>query len=285
LGFFKTALDKRGSRALSFSCAYAHENGSMSLHRTGTLNFSDALIHQLKKPMPNRNQTRKTKIVATVGPACDNLPTLEGMLRAGMSVARLNLSHGTLEEHKGRLDRIREAAANLDTQVAIMIDTRGIEVRSGRIVGGSVELVSGDEFTLYTDGRPGDATGVGVTYQRLAQEVNPGDTVLLDDGAMELSVESLGEREVGCRVIVGGTLRENKGVNLPDTQLSISAVDPENRIGRDLLIPALGVPVLVELPAARQGGVDAVARVERHAGKNERPARRRNRTGEPQPNR
>jgi pyruvate kinase len=162
------------------------------------------------------------------------------MLRAGMNVARLNLSHGTLEAHKARLDRIREAAANLGTQVAIMIDTRGIEIRTGHIRGGSAELITGEAFTLYTDGRPGDAAGVGVTYQRLAQEVNPGDTVLLDDGAMELAVESLGEREVGCRVIVGGLLRENKGVNLPDTRLSISAVDPENRddVARELAFAA-----------------------------------------------
>ncbi|MEA3273855.1 MAG: pyruvate kinase [Pseudomonadota bacterium] len=179
--------------------------------------------------MPTRSHTRKTKIVATVGPACDAPATLEAMLQAGMSVARLNLSHGTLEEHKLRLERIRAAASSLGTQVAIMLDTRGVEIRTGRLPMGSVELVSGGAFTLYTDGRPGDETGVAVTYQRLALEVNPGDTILLDDGAMELTVQSVEEREVRCRVVVGGALRENKGVNLPDIQLSVGAVDPENR--------------------------------------------------------
>jgi pyruvate kinase len=179
--------------------------------------------------MPTRNPTRKTKIVATIGPASDDAETLRAMLQAGMSVARLNLSHGTLEEHKRRLELIREAAASLGTQVAIMIDTRGIEVRTGRIPDGRLELVSGEEFTLYTDGRPGDESGISVTYQRLALEVNPGDCVLLDDGAMELTVQSVSEREVRCRIVVGGTLRESKGVNLPDTKLSLSAVDPKNR--------------------------------------------------------
>ncbi|MEA3412363.1 MAG: pyruvate kinase [Pseudomonadota bacterium] len=179
--------------------------------------------------MPKRSSPRKTKIVATIGPASDTAETLEAMIQAGMSVARLNLSHGTLDEHKGRLERIRRAARALDTQVAIMIDTRGIEVRTGRISVGSVELVCGGNFTLYTDGRPGTGDGVSVTYQRLALELNPGDTILLDDGAMELTVQSLTEREIRCRVVVGGTLRESKGVNLPDTQLSVTAVDPENR--------------------------------------------------------
>ncbi len=179
--------------------------------------------------MPITTQTRKTKIAATIGPASDNHETLRDMIQAGMTVARLNLSHGTLEEHKARLERIRKAAASLETMVAIMIDTRGIEVRTGKIPAGAIELVSGGNFSLYTDGRPGDEKGVSVTYQRLALEVNPGDCILLDDGAMELAVQSVGEREVRCRIIVGGTLRESKGVNLPDTQLSVSSADPENR--------------------------------------------------------
>jgi len=179
--------------------------------------------------MPNRARTRKTKIVATIGPACDNTATLQAMLRAGMSVARLNLSHGTFPEHEERVQRIRHAAEEIGRQVAIMLDTRGIEIRTGRIGDGSVELVSGETFSLYTDGRTGDAGGVSVSYQRLTMEVNPGDTILLDDGAMELTVKSVGEREVNCRVVVGGTLKENKGVNLPDTQLSVGGVDPQFR--------------------------------------------------------
>ncbi|MGA7980307.1 MAG: pyruvate kinase [Chromatiaceae bacterium] len=179
--------------------------------------------------MPNRPRTRRTKIVATIGPASDAPGTLAAMLRAGMNVARLNLSHGSFDEHQARLTRIRAAAEAVGVQVAIMIDTRGIEIRTGPVADGVVELKSGEELSLFTDKRVGDAHGVSVSYQRLPREVNPGETVLLDDGAMELLVLGTTEREVRCRVVVGGLLRASKGVNLPGTQLSVTAVDPEHR--------------------------------------------------------
>lgn len=172
---------------------------------------------------------RKTKIVATIGPASDNVDTLRAMLEAGMNVARLNLSHGSLEEHRLRIERIRHASESLGVPVAVMIDTRGVEIRTGRIANGPIELCSGDEFSLYTDDRIGDVRGVSVTYQRLSQEVNIGDVVLLDDGAMELTVRSLGEHEILCSVIVGGILKENKGVNLPQSRLSLTAVEQTHR--------------------------------------------------------
>ncbi len=198
--------------------------------------------------MSTRTPIRKTKIVATIGPASDSPAILEKMILAGMSVTRLNLSHGTLEEHKQRITRIREAAAKLSRPIAVMIDTRGIEIRTGRIPAGSIELVSGQEFTLYTDNRPGNEQGVSVTYQRLSLEVNPGDTILLDDGAMELTVRSTAEREVHCKVVVGGLLKESKGVNLPDTRLSVSAVGPESR-----------EDILRELSFAAENDVDYIA--------------------------
>jgi len=179
--------------------------------------------------MPHRPRTRRTKIVATIGPASDAPETLEAMLRAGMNVARLNLSHGSFDEHKARLMRIRAAADAVGVPVAIMIDTRGIEIRTGEIADGVIELVSGEPFSLFTDGRAGDQHGVSVSYQRLPREVNPGETVLLDDGAMELQVLATTEREVRCRVIVGGRLGASKGVNLPGTQLSVTGVDPAHR--------------------------------------------------------
>jgi pyruvate kinase len=179
--------------------------------------------------MPNRARTRRTKIVATIGPASDAPETLEAMLRAGMNVARLNLSHGSFDEHKARLTRIRAAADAVGVQVAIMIATRGIEIRTGALADGAVELVSGEPFSLFTDARLGDARGVSVSYQRLPREVNPGEAVLLDDGAMELQVLATTDREVRCRVVVGGWLGASKGVNLPGTQLSVTAVDPEHR--------------------------------------------------------
>jgi len=172
---------------------------------------------------------RKTKIVATIGPACDSPEMLRAMILAGMNVARLNLSHGSYEEHFERLTRIRAAAAELDANVGIMIDTRGIEIRTGNLTQDFVELRAGGSFSLYTRGRPGDADGVSVSFKGLAREVSPGTTILLDDGAMELKVQSVIDDAIHCRVVHGGTLRSRKSVNLPDTKLSISLVGPENR--------------------------------------------------------
>ncbi|MCZ6667178.1 MAG: pyruvate kinase [Gammaproteobacteria bacterium] len=175
------------------------------------------------------NKLRKTKIVATIGPASDSPDILKAMIAAGMNVARLNLSHGTYEEHQVRLSRIRDIADEMGVPVAIMVDTRGIEVRTGKLSGNPVELVSGEQFTLYTDGRNGTGSGVSVTYKNLPEEVGAGTPILLDDGAIELEVTSVSNGDVICQVIHGGILKENKSVNLPDTELAISAVSPEYR--------------------------------------------------------
>ena len=138
--------------------------------------------------MTDKPQFRKTKIIATVGPACDEVETLTRMIRSGMNVARLNLSHGTFDEHGARVQRIRAAASAAGSRVAIMIDTRGIEIRTGLLRDSYVDLCRGDEFTLRTDGKPGDKSGVSVSYAKLPREVTAGDVILLDDGAIELEV-------------------------------------------------------------------------------------------------
>ena len=193
-------------------------------------------------------EIRKTKIVATIGPACDSVETLEAMIRAGMNVARLNLSHGTHEAQYESLARIREAAARVDTNVAIMIDTRGIEIRTGALGPESVELRTGDAFTLYTRDRLGDRDGVAVSFRGLADEVTAGTVILLDDGAMELNVTAISGDAIQCTVVHGGLLRNNKSVNLPNTQLSISAVGPENR-----------EDVIREMTFATENDVDYIA--------------------------
>ena len=179
--------------------------------------------------MTGKPRPRKTKIVATIGPASDSLETLQAMIEAGMNVARLNLSHGSFGDHRQLVERIREAAARAGANVSIMLDTRGIEIRTGKLAGGSIDLEPGDSFTLYTDQREGDARGVSVTYKRLPQEVQRGTPVLLDDGAIELEVEATTRDTVQCRVVHGGRLGASKGVNLPGTELAVSAVSPENR--------------------------------------------------------
>lgn len=179
--------------------------------------------------MTDKPQFRKTKIIATIGPACDDVATLTQMIQEGMNVARLNLSHGNFDEHAARVERIREATDAAGKRVAIMIDTRGIEIRTGLLKDKYIDLSRGAEFILWTDGRPGDQSGVSVSYPRLPREVKADDIILLDDGAIELAVLSTTESEISCRVAHGGILGKTKGVNLPGTELSLTAVGPENR--------------------------------------------------------
>jgi pyruvate kinase len=170
------------------------------------------------------------------------------MIKAGMNVARLNLSHGTHDEHRQRIRQLREAAEQAGTQIAIMIDTRGIEIRTGRLEDGPVDLEPGNIFTLYTNEHRGDGDGVSVTYRKLAEEVTPGTPILLDDGAIELEVRKSGGSEIHCIVIHGGRLGDTKSVNLPDTRLALTAVSPENR-----------EDVVRELGFAAENDVDYIA--------------------------
>ena len=198
---------------------------------------------------PTRSShVRKTKIVATIGPACSSAEMLKSMIEAGMNVARLNLSHGTLDAHKEQITRLRTAASQLKRNIAIMIDTRGIEIRTGLMQEGSAELVPGENFTLFTDEISGDATGVSVTYQRLYEEVRQGTPILLDDGAIELEVTRVEDGVIHCRVVHGGRLGNSKSVNLPETQLALSAVSPENRDD-----------IVKELSFAAENDVDYIA--------------------------
>ncbi len=172
---------------------------------------------------------RKTKVVATLGPACDDSETLKEMIRAGLNVARFNLSHGTHAEQAQRLQRLRAVTEELSANVAVMVDTQGIEVRTGPLQNGVVELEVGDAFSLYTDARMGDTKGVSVSYSGLAEVAQPGDAIFLDDGALELSVHSLASGEVRCRVERGGTLRNRKGVNLPNRTLDVQRFEAVSR--------------------------------------------------------
>ena len=171
---------------------------------------------------PARAEIRKTKIVATVGPACDNPDTLKAMMAAGMNVVRLNLSHGSYEDHQERLERVRSVAHEGGFNIAVMVDTRGIEIRTGKLEGETAELIAGRSFSLFTDGRVGDENGCAISNKELPRQVDTGTPILLDDGAMELVVTSVEEGTIHCRVIHGGLLKQNKGVNLPETELEVS---------------------------------------------------------------
>ncbi|HTY17493.1 MAG TPA: pyruvate kinase [Myxococcota bacterium] len=180
--------------------------------------------------------SRMTKIVATVGPASDAPDTLRKMIEAGMNVARLNLSHGTFEEQTARAERIRQAAAALGANVAVMADTRGVEIRTGPVQGGFAELQPGKFFTLYTDRRNGSAEGVAVSHPGLPEEVEPGTRILLDDGAIELRVVEAKAGAIQCRVVEGGRLEGGRGVNLPDGTVQRNALSGQDR--EDLLFAA-----------------------------------------------
>jgi pyruvate kinase len=183
--------------------------------------------------MAGKRIPRKTKVVATIGPACDSFDTLKAMIRAGMNVARLNFSHGTHTEHRKRLETIREAARESSANVGIMLDTKGVEIRTGRLTGGVADLTTDQSFDLYTDDRVGDASGVKISHRELPDEVSEGAAILLDDGVIELRVQDIADGVVHCRVARGGRLGDRKGVNVPGTSLSVQSLTPENR--EDLL--------------------------------------------------
>lgn len=170
---------------------------------------------------------RRTKIIATIGPASDSVATLKQMMEAGMSVARLNLSFGAGPDQVARVERIRQAAAESGRHIAIMADTKGIEIRTGQVEGDYFDLENGENFNLYCEPEVGNTQGVSVTYRHLYREVEIGTPILLDDGAIELIVTAIEGSTIRCKVIHGGLLRSRKGVNLPHTQLSLSAVSPE----------------------------------------------------------
>ncbi|MCG6939560.1 MAG: pyruvate kinase [Gammaproteobacteria bacterium] len=196
----------------------------------------------------NHTAIRKTKIVATIGPACSTPEMHRAMIEAGMNVARLNLSHGTHEKHRQQISSLRAAAKELGRNIAIMIDTRGIEIRTGLLEGDSADLLPGEDFRLYTENRLGNASGVSITYLKLHEEVRQGIPILLDDGAIELVVKSVENGAINCRVIHGGRLGNSKSVNLPETQLAMSAVSPENRDD-----------IVKELSFAAENDVDYIA--------------------------
>ena len=179
---------------------------------------------------------RKTKIVCTLGPSTDREGVLREMIQAGMNVARFNFSHGTHAEHKVRLDALKALREELDAPVAAMLDTKGPEVRLKDFAGGRVHLTAGQEFTLTTVQVEGDAHRCSITYGELPGDVKAGDTILLDDGLVRLTVLETSGTEIRCRVENDGDMKNHKGVNVPGVRLNMPYMSQQDR--DDLLFGA-----------------------------------------------
>lgn len=171
----------------------------------------------------------KTKIVCTLGPSSNSAAMIEKMIRAGMNVARLNFSHGSYDDHGEVISRIKEVRENLGVPCAIMLDTKGPEIRLGKFKGGSAEIVAEKPFTLTTDEIEGDRTRACITYKKLPSQVKKGDRILLDDGAIELSVDSTTETEVICTAVSGGIIKNGKGVNVPNVHLEMQHLSDKDK--------------------------------------------------------
>lgn len=186
----------------------------------------------------------KTKIVCTIGPVSRTPETLEKLIRAGMDVARLNFSHGTAEEHVEVIKIIRRIAGELNRSVAILQDLAGPKIRIGEIEQGSITLESGKAFTLTGRPVPGSEREASITYPDLPKEIEPGDTLLLNDGALELVVIGTDGENINCRVIIGGPLSSHKGINLPARSIKASIFTDKDK--KDL---ALGIEQEVDYVA------------------------------------
>ncbi|KUO67760.1 MAG: pyruvate kinase [Clostridia bacterium BRH_c25] len=167
---------------------------------------------------------RKTKIVCTIGPVTETEEMIERLITAGMNVARLNFSHGDHAEHKKRIDTIKRVRENLGKPVAIMLDTKGPEVRLGYFKDGKAELEKGSKFTLTTRDIQGDNTLCSITYKELPGEVSSGSRILIADGVIELRVLEKNDTDVICEVVNGGTLGDRKNVNIPGATSKLPAI-------------------------------------------------------------
>jgi pyruvate kinase len=173
--------------------------------------------------------TRRAKIVCTLGPATQTPEAVRALVDAGMDVARLNLSHGTREEHQALYRIVREASDASGRAVAVLVDLQGPKIRLGNFARGPVTLVAGAEFVITTQACDGTVERASTTYADLARDVHPGDTLLIDDGAVRLEALSTDGREVRTRVIEGGKISNHKGINLPGVAVSAPAMTEKDR--------------------------------------------------------
>lgn len=187
---------------------------------------------------------RKTKIICTIGPTCEDAETLEKMCLAGMNVARLNFSHGTHEDHRHRIDTIKAVREKLHLPIAVMLDTKGPEYRIKTFENGKITLKEGDRFSFTTEDIVGNNERVSVTYKGMVNDLNVGDQVLLNNGLMAFEVEQITNTDVICRVLIGGDLSNQKSMSFPGKVLHQTYLSEQDK--KDILFGA-------------QNGVDFIA--------------------------
>ena len=176
---------------------------------------------------------RKTKIICTIGPACENAEILEKMCLNGMNVARLNFSHGTHEEHQSKIDLIKEVRVKLKLPVPIMLDTKGPEYRIKTFENKKISLSDGDKFTFTTNDVIGDQTKVSVNYEHLTEELNIGDVIMVNNGLVKFRVDEIKENDIHCTVIAGGEVSDRKSMNFPNKVLTHDYLSDQDK--EDLL--------------------------------------------------
>jgi len=220
---------------------------------------------------------RRTKIVATLGPASDSEASIRRLIEAGVDVIRLNFSHGTHEEHAERIVRIRAQSEVVGKPVAILQDLQGPKIRTGPLKNDMpVLLQDGASFTITTEQIEGDARRVSTTYQNLPHDVKPRDRILLSDGLIELLVTAVRDQDVVTQVVQGGSLREHQGINLPGTAVSTSAITDKDRedlefglahdvdfVAMSFVRRAADVQQLKDLIAAHGASTPVVAKIEK----------------------
>ena len=176
---------------------------------------------------------RKTKIICTLGPATDKEGIMEALIREGMNVARFNFSHGTHEEQKNRLEKLKTLRRQFDRPIAALLDTKGPEIRTGCFKDHRITLEEGQKFTLVNDETEGTQEQVTISYKDLYKDVKPGDSILIDDGLVGMEVVEISDKDIVCIVKNGGDISDHKGVNVPGVELKMPFISQKDR--EDLL--------------------------------------------------
>ncbi|HWQ79238.1 MAG TPA: pyruvate kinase [Anaerovoracaceae bacterium] len=172
---------------------------------------------------------KKTKIICTVGPACEDREILKNMMLAGMNAARLNFSHGTHEEQKGKIDLIKSLRKELDLPISIILDTKGPEIRTGQFAEKETLLIDGQKFILTMDDVTGTNGICSVSYKGLIEDVKPGDQILIDDGLIGMTVDEIKGNDIICTVNNGGVIKDHKSINVPGVTVKLPAITQKDK--------------------------------------------------------